>query len=58
MQLARGHNGSVVLRGRHERVERPRSRSRENTEIELDTWKVFSSQDLLDSLVVDAGSSA
>ena len=45
--------GSVVLGGRQVSTERPRGRSTEDTEIELDTWKVFSSADLLNSLVVE-----
>lgn len=45
--------GSVVLGGRQVSTERPRGRSSEGTEIELDTWKAFSSADLLDSLVVE-----
>ena len=45
--------GSVVLGGRQVSTERPRGRSTEGTEIELDTWKVFSSADLLNSLVVE-----
>jgi putative transposase len=54
----RGHwhgttKGSVVLGGRTVTTERPRGRSIDGTEIELDTWKVFSSADLLNSLVVE-----
>jgi putative transposase len=45
--------GSVVLGGRQVSTERPRGRSTEGTEIELDTWKAFSSADLLNSLVVE-----
>jgi transposase-like protein len=45
--------GSVVLGGRTVTTERPRGRTTEGTEIELDTWKLFSSRDLLDSLVVE-----
>lgn len=45
--------GSVVLGGRTLSTERPRGRTTEGTEIELDTWKVFSSADLLNSLVVE-----
>jgi len=45
--------GSVVLGGRTVTTERPRGRSTEGTEIELDTWKLFSSADLLNSLVVE-----
>ncbi len=45
--------GSVVLGGRQVRTDRPRGRSTLGTEIELDTWKVFSSADLLNALVVE-----
>lgn len=45
--------GSVVLGGRQVSTERPRGRSSEGTEIGLDTWKAFSSADLLNSLVVE-----
>ena len=45
--------GSVVLGGRQVKTERPRGRSTAGTEIELDTWKAFSSADLLNSLVVE-----
>ncbi len=45
--------GSVVLGGRQVSTERPRGRSTEGSEIELDTWKAFSSADLLNSLVVE-----
>ena len=45
--------GSVILGGRQVRTERPRGRMRGGTEIDLDTWKVFSSADLLNSLVVE-----
>jgi putative transposase len=45
--------GSVVLGGRQVSTERPRGRTSEGAEIELDTWKVFSSADLLNSLVVE-----
>ncbi len=45
--------GSVVLGGRQVKTERPRGRTTEDAEIELDTWKVFSSADLLNSLVVE-----
>ena len=34
-------------------TEHPRGRSTEGTEIGLDTWKAFSSADLLNSLVVE-----
>ena len=48
--------GSVVLGGRTVTTERPRGRrveGAEGAEIELDTWKVFSSKDLLAQLVVE-----
>jgi transposase-like protein len=45
--------GSVVLGGRTLTTERPRGRTTEGSEIELDTWKVFSSKDLLAQLVVE-----
>ena len=45
--------GSVVLGGRQVTATRPRGRTTEGTEIELTTWKVFSSKDLLTSLVVE-----
>ena len=45
--------GSVVLGGRQVATERPRGRTTSGTEIELDTWKAFSSADLLNSLVVE-----
>jgi transposase-like protein len=46
-------NGSVVLGGRKVSTERPRGRSTEGAEVELDTWKVFSSEDLFRQLVVE-----
>ena len=45
--------GSVVLGGRMVKTERPRGRSSAGEEIGLDTWKAFSSADLLNSLVVE-----
>jgi putative transposase len=45
--------GPLVFGGRTVTTERPRGRSTEGKEIELDTWKVFSSTDLLNSLVVE-----
>jgi putative transposase len=45
--------GSVVLGGRRVSAERPRGRTTAGAEIELDTWKAFSSADLLNSLVVE-----
>jgi len=46
-------NGSVVLGGRKVSTERPRGRTSEGAEVQLDTWKVFSSEDLLRQLVVE-----
>jgi putative transposase len=43
----------VVLGGRTVTTTRPRGRSTDGGEIELDTWKAFSSADLLNSLVVE-----
>jgi transposase-like protein len=45
--------GSVVLGGRTITTKRPRGRTTNGEEIGLDTWKVFSSKDLLNSLVVE-----
>ena len=45
--------GSVVLGGRTLTTQRPRGRTTDGEEIGLDTWKVFSSKDLLNSLVVE-----
>ena len=45
--------GSVVLGRRQVSTERPRGRSSTGEEIGLDTWKTFSSADLLNSLVVE-----
>lgn len=45
--------GSVVLGGRKLSVERPRGRTTDGTEVELDTWAVFSSTDLLTQLVAE-----
>ena len=45
--------GSVVLGGRQVQASRPRARTTEGDEMELATWKVFSSKDLLNSLVVE-----
>jgi putative transposase len=42
-----------VLGGRRVRTERPRGRTTAGAEIVLDTWKAFSSADLLNSLVVE-----
>jgi putative transposase len=39
--------GSVVLGGRLVTVDRPRARTTTGEEIGLDTWKIFSSADLL-----------
>jgi putative transposase len=46
-------SGSVVLGGRKVAVSRPRARSVSGEEIELETWKTFSSEDLFRSLVVE-----
>jgi len=45
--------GSVVLGGRKVSATRPRGRSTEGTEIALDTWAAFSSEDLLDQVVLE-----
>jgi transposase-like protein len=45
--------GSVVLGGRQVTATRPRGRTTTGTEVELTTWKVFNSSDLLTSLVVE-----
>jgi transposase-like protein len=45
--------GPVVLGGRVISTERPRGRTVRGEEIELDTWGVFSSEDQLDSLIVE-----
>src|SRR5207248_8891953 len=45
--------GPVVLGGRQVTVTRPRGRSVDGGEIELESWKVFSSRDLLDRLTVE-----
>ena len=45
--------GSVVLGGRLVPVERPRGRTTDGTEVELDSWAVFSSKDLLDQLTAE-----
>jgi putative transposase len=45
--------GPAVLGGRKISVERPRARSTEEGEIGLDTWAVFSSEDLLTQLTVE-----
>jgi putative transposase len=45
--------GSVTLGGRAVRVERPRGRTVDGEEIELASWAVFSSRDLLCQLVVE-----
>ena len=46
-------SGSVVLGGRRVRSERPRGRTRDGTEIALDTWAAFSGGDLLDQVVME-----
>ena len=45
--------GPVVLGGRQVTVSRPRGRTIEDKEIELDSWTAFSSKDLLDCLTVE-----
>ncbi len=45
--------GSVVLGSRTVQVERPRARSTEGEEVELASWAVFSSRDLLTQLVCE-----
>lgn len=45
--------GPVVLGGRTVSVPRPRGRTVEGAEIELDTWSVLSARDLLDQLTVE-----
>ena len=45
--------GPVVLGGRIVSVERPRARTTEGEELHLDSWAVFSSQDLLDQLTAE-----
>ena len=45
--------GSVVLGGRTITTKRPRGRTTDVEEIGLDTWKVISSKDLLNSLVAE-----
>ena len=45
--------GSVVLGGRKVSATRPRGRSTDGTEIALDAWAAFSSDDLLDQVVLE-----
>ena len=45
--------GPVVLGGREMTVTRPRGRTVDEKEVELQTWAAFSSKDLLDRLTVD-----
>jgi putative transposase len=45
--------GSVVLGGRKVPMRRPRGRTSEGEEVKLDTWAVFSAEDLLRRLVVE-----
>ena len=45
--------GPVVLGGRQVSVARPRGRTVEGAEIELDSWAAFSSKDLLDRLTTE-----
>jgi putative transposase len=46
-------DGPVVLGGREMTVVRPRGRTIDDKEIELDTWAAFSSKDLLDRLTTE-----
>jgi len=45
--------GSVVLGGRRVPVQRPRGRTTDKTEIELDTYAMFTNDDLLSELVME-----
>jgi len=45
--------GSVVLGGRKVSATRPRGRNTDGTEIALDTWAAFGSEDLLDQVVLE-----
>lgn len=45
--------GPVVLGGREVSVERPRGRTVDGHEVELDSWAAFSSKDLLNQLTVE-----
>lgn len=45
--------GSVVLGGRLIPVRRPRGRTADDKEVDLDSWAVFSSRDLLDQLTAE-----
>ena len=45
--------GSVVMGGRKVSATRPRGRNTDGTEIALDTWAAFSSEDLLDQVVLE-----
>ena len=46
-------SGRVVMGGRKLSVERPRARRVDGGEVELDTWAVFSNDDLLTQVVVE-----
>lgn len=46
-------SGSVVLGGRKVGAARPRGRTTDGAEIALDTWAAFSSEDLLDQVVLE-----
>jgi transposase-like protein len=46
-------SGPVVLGGREVTVSRPRGRTVDDKEIELESWAAFSSRDLLDCLTVE-----
>ena len=52
-ELARHDHRAGVLCGRQVSAQRPRARTTEGAEVELATWKTFSSADLLNSLVVE-----
>ena len=45
--------GSVVLGGRRVRVQRPRARTAEGTEVQLDTYTTFADDDQLSELVLE-----
>ncbi len=46
-------SGSVTLGGRKVAASRPRGRTRQGTEIALDTWTAFAADDLLDQVVLE-----
>ena len=45
--------GSVVLGGRRVKVDRPRARTGEGTEVSLDTYAAFADDDVLDTVVME-----